>query len=52
MVKQHIPKPPEGVRDMRNDLSKDYPDDISRLGTVGTFKILKSNDKMAKPLFR
>lgn len=52
VVSQNMPNPPGGVRDMRSDLSTDYPDFVSRFGTIGTFKILKTNGKFAKPRSR
>lgn len=45
-------KIPKGTRDVRNDLSKDYPGHLERLGDVGPFKILGSRGKPCAPVAR
>lgn len=42
----------KGSRDLRDDLSKDYPGHLERHGDVGPFKILGSRGKSSAPVAR
>ena len=44
-------KPPSGVRDLRDDLSKDYPGDLENMGITEPFKVLKAGDKIPRPQY-
>ena len=37
----HKEKNPQGVRSMKDDLSKDYPGNLKNMGYVYPFKVLK-----------
>jgi len=50
-LKQHIPKPPAGVRDIRDDLSKDYPGDLENMGVTEPFKVLKAGNQIPRPKY-
>lgn len=51
-LQQHIPKPPSGVRDIRDDLSKDYPGDLENMGTVEPFKVVKAGSEIPHPKYK
>lgn len=50
-IKNQEKKVPDGVRDLRQDLSRDYKGHLKRNGTVEPWKIIKPHQNPELPKF-